>query len=101
MPAFAGFHDHGPFSSLRKNDWKFAKAIVGWAQYEWGTKISISKQKSKKNFNVYRIYVTSTNGGGSTVSAGENGAYSPNLRPQGPPSSEERSTPLATKPIRS
>src|SRR5260370_21993764 len=83
MPAFAGFHDHGPFSSLRKNDWMFAKAIVGWAQHKWGTKIIISKQKSKKNFAVYHIYKTSTNVGRSTVSAGENGAYSPNLRPHG------------------
>src|SRR5712664_2203942 len=61
MPAFAGFHDHGPFSSLRKNDWMFAKAIVGWARYNGRTKISISKQESKKNFAVYRIYITSTN----------------------------------------
>src|SRR5260370_2606616 len=100
MPAFDGFHEHGPFSSLRKNDWKFAKAIVGWAQHKWGTKIIISKQKSKNNFCCLSyIYITSTNVGASAVSAGENGADSPNLRPQGPALSVERKDQLSTQAI--
>src|ERR1700737_4377083 len=62
MPALPGFHDHGPFSSLRKNDSMSAKAIAGWARVKRGTKIIIGKQKSKKNFAVYRTYITSTKG---------------------------------------
>ena len=77
----------------------FAKAIVGWARYNGRTKISISKQESKKNFAVYRIYITSTNVGASAVSAGENGADSPNLRPQGPALPVERSDKLAVEAV--
>ena len=36
MPALAGFHDHGPFSSLRKNGWMSAKAIAGRPVYVEG-----------------------------------------------------------------
>src|SRR6267143_2676801 len=60
MPALPGFHDHGPFSSLRKNDWMSAKAIAGRARYKRGAKIIRSKQKSKGNFNAKRTYITST-----------------------------------------
>jgi hypothetical protein len=45
----------------------FAKAIVGWARYKRGAKISRSKQKSKKNFAMYRMYVTSTGMNGDAV----------------------------------
>jgi hypothetical protein len=67
MPAFSGFHDHGPFSSLRKNGWMSAKAIAGWARDERGANICISKQKSKCYFIAYRKYITSTGGNGDAV----------------------------------
>jgi hypothetical protein len=47
MPALTGFHDHGPFSSLRKNDWMSAKAIAGRARNVRGATIGLGKQKSK------------------------------------------------------
>src|SRR5258708_35343296 len=60
MPAFAGFHDHGPFSSLRKNDWKFAKAMVVCAQPKWVPRIIIIKQTFNKNWTITVHYVTRT-----------------------------------------
>ena len=60
MPAFSGFHDHGPFFSLRKNDRMSAKAIVGRARDVRRATVNLSKLKSKRNFNAQFKYITST-----------------------------------------
>jgi hypothetical protein len=81
MPALPGFHNHGPFSSLHKYGWMSAKAIAGWARDERRATLIISKQKSKKIFNVYRIYLISTKRMTARLRESGKGGFSPPLRP--------------------